>query len=356
MPKGRKADADAVPDPAADRAIPHAHPIRLRTLDGWRGLSIIVVLLGHFVGDVVLVLGHLGVEMFFVLSGRLMAQILFVERFPLREFYRRRVARILPAMTAFLVIGLVVFHHDRFMGARWRFAAASQLLVYNYVGAAGHRAPVFDHIWSLCIEEHSYILLAMLAWLVRRGRVRLRPALLLAAALSMIDGVWSEVVLRQDWYADYWRTDTHIASILLSAWVFLTLRDPGRRVPGWLSPLCAVLGAASFAKIMPAAVQLTLGTAFLALAIGSIDRAWTIVRTVLSARILTIAGVLSYSIYLWQQPFYQIAVWQLRLPPIEAALWVIPAVACGVASYVLVERPSRRWLNSLELPFPRRSP
>ena len=336
----------------------HAHSARgrLAYLDGWRGISIIVVLLGHFVGNVFVAVGHLGVEMFFVLSGRLMAQILFVERFPLREFYRRRIARIFPAMIAFIAISYLLFRNDPFLGARLKLAIAAQGLVYNYVGAAGHRSPVFDHIWSLCIEEHSYILLAILAWIARQGRIRIRPTLLIAAALSMLDGVLSEVLLRQDWWTAYWRTDTHIASILISAWLFLTLRDAGTRVPAWLSPICAMLGALSFANELPEYVSLTLGTVLLAAAIATLDHAWAGYRAALSARALTMAGALSYSVYLWQQPFYQIAVWKLRLPPAQAVPWIVPAIACGVLSYRFVETPSRRWVNRLDLPFLRQRP
>lgn len=337
------------------RPVSHSHPRRLAYLDGWRGLSIIVVLAGHFLGNILLALGHLGVEMFFVLSGRLMAQILFVEQFPLREFYRRRIARILPAMTAFIAISLVVFHYDPYLGARLKLAIASQALVYNFVGAAGHRSPVFDHVWSLCIEEHSYILLAILAWMVRRGRMTLRPALLVIAALSMLDGIFSELVLRQGWFTAYWRTDAHIASIVVSAWLFLTLRDR-RPVPAWISPASGVLGISTFANGTPEYLYVTVGTSLLAIAVATLDTTWSGIRAILSMRVLTMAGTLSYSVYLWQQPFYQIAVWKLRLPPGWAVCFLIPAVACGIMSYVLVERPCRRWLNSLDLPMVPRRP
>ncbi len=308
-----------------------------------------MVLIGHFIGHVVAVLGHLGVEMFFVLSGRLMAQILFVERFPLREFYRRRIARIFPALTAFIVISYLVFRADPYLGARLKLAIASQVLIYNYVGALGHRSPVFDHIWSLCVEEHSYILLAILAWAVRRCRLDIRPVLLIAALCSMFDGIFSEMFLRQNWFTAYWRTDAHISSILISAWLFLTLRNVGERVPSWLAPICTLVGMSVFVAGAPDCVYLTIGTTFLAIATATLDFAWTSFRSVLSARALTTAGALSFSVYLWQQPFYQIAVWKLRLPAGSAAFWVVPAIACGLVSYYLVERPSRRWLNSLNL-------
>jgi peptidoglycan/LPS O-acetylase OafA/YrhL len=60
---------------AADRS----SRTRLAYLDGWRGLSIALVLIGHFVPVPGINLGVLGVEFFFVLSGRLMAEILFIE-------------------------------------------------------------------------------------------------------------------------------------------------------------------------------------------------------------------------------------------------------------------------------------
>ncbi|MBB6484382.1 acyltransferase family protein [Rhizobium lusitanum] len=60
-------------------------------LDGWRGLAILIVLTGHFGGDTVLPgLASAGVDLFFVLSGRLMAEILFVRKIPLRLFFFRR--------------------------------------------------------------------------------------------------------------------------------------------------------------------------------------------------------------------------------------------------------------------------
>src|SRR5690348_911910 len=83
-------------------APPTAHAGRLSYLDGWRGFSILMVLLAHFVmhEDV----GFIGVQMFFALSGRLMADILFAERFPLKEFYKRRFARIYPGLFVFVLL------------------------------------------------------------------------------------------------------------------------------------------------------------------------------------------------------------------------------------------------------------
>src|SRR5262249_7449032 len=73
-------------------------------LDGWRGLAIASLLVGHFAPlPGVVNFGRMGVELFFVLSGRLMAEILFVRRFPIPAFFRRRIARVWPALFVFVI-------------------------------------------------------------------------------------------------------------------------------------------------------------------------------------------------------------------------------------------------------------
>src|SRR5690242_20540314 len=81
---------------------------RVGYLDGWRGAAILSVLFGHFVTSQGLNLGRFGVELFFVLSGRLMAEILFVRQTPLKTFFPRRLARIYPALFVFAVVVFVV--------------------------------------------------------------------------------------------------------------------------------------------------------------------------------------------------------------------------------------------------------
>jgi peptidoglycan/LPS O-acetylase OafA/YrhL len=62
---------------------------RIAYLDGWRGAAIALVILGHFFFPNTGV-ASTGVEVFFVLSGRLMAEILFIESYPLKRFFLKR--------------------------------------------------------------------------------------------------------------------------------------------------------------------------------------------------------------------------------------------------------------------------
>ena len=59
---------------------PRNGPAHIGYLDGWRGMAILLVLIGHFYPIKAMNLGTLGVDLFFVLSGRLMADILFVQK------------------------------------------------------------------------------------------------------------------------------------------------------------------------------------------------------------------------------------------------------------------------------------
>src|SRR6476661_8612041 len=72
-------------------------------LDGWRGVCILLVLVGHFVAPLEFA-GNVGVEFFFALSGRLMAEILIERRQPVGLFVRRRIARVAPATFVYVAV------------------------------------------------------------------------------------------------------------------------------------------------------------------------------------------------------------------------------------------------------------
>ncbi len=76
--------------------------------DGWRGLAILLVLIGHFTFSKWVWEERMGVDVFFVLSGMLMSNILFINRMSLKDFYIRRFSRVIPALVVFLLASLAV--------------------------------------------------------------------------------------------------------------------------------------------------------------------------------------------------------------------------------------------------------
>lgn len=322
---------------------------RLLALDGWRALAILAVLVGHFLPVPGINLGLFGVELFFVLSGRLMADILFVKKLPLGEFFYRRATRILPALIVFLVLyfvfGEVVGGYFE-MSPLW--ILTSLTFIQNYVIAFAKPSGWFDHIWSLCVEEHSYLLLGALAFLLGRGPWRPLVAMFVVAIAAMIDGIFSELVLHQSFVEDYGRSDVHLSSIFISGAIYLLIRhrmDQAvvRRFAPWLvAPVLAAAVLLNF-EVVPMWVQYTLGTSLLAIGVALCEISARPLVRVLSLPWLTRIGIWSYSIYLWQEPFYHV------VREHEGKVWLLlpAAVACGLVSYYLVERPARRALNAM---------
>ncbi|TPL95327.1 acyltransferase [Mesorhizobium sp. B2-3-12] len=330
---------DMVPSRAtADRSA----KTRLAYLDGWRGLSIALVLIGHFFPVPGINLGVLGVEFFFVLSGRLMAEILFIERYPLKKFFKRRFSRIYPALLVFVVAAMVALS-GTFIAFKWKAALTALTFTYNYAGILLNRAGALDHIWSLCIEEHAYIILAAISAVVA-SRDRVVPLLLVLAALAMANGAVSYWFLHMDYETTYWRTDVHIASILLSAAICLLKADG--KLPSLLKGPYVALAAAAGAVLLfmdqvPTPIHYLLAVPLLALAVNALDFSTRLFSGWLSSLPMTTLGLWSYSLYLWQQPFYKFVYEQGSNPwPMLAGVF-----ACALCSYYLIERPAREWLN-----------
>ena len=153
----------------------HVHSRRIAFLDGWRGLSLLLVLAGHFAPANRLDLATLGVEAFFVLSGRLIIGILFVERSPLPLFVKRRVSRIFPGLAVFVLLVWLAARGSPY-GFKVSALASALTFTLNYAMVFRHGVEAIENLWSLCIEEHVYVLLGALAFLARRKAVDARCA------------------------------------------------------------------------------------------------------------------------------------------------------------------------------------
>jgi peptidoglycan/LPS O-acetylase OafA/YrhL len=160
-------------------------------LDTLRTLAILLVVLRHLPWEgtpeflhPVQHCGWMGVDLFFVLSGYLIGSQLLQPythgRLPsVREFFLRRALRVLPAFLAIVLLYFSVpaFREQPNLPPLWRFLTFTQ----NF----GLQAPsAFSHAWSLCVEEHFYLILPFLVLLLMK-KPRLWKACTVAALIFL---------------------------------------------------------------------------------------------------------------------------------------------------------------------------
>ena len=321
---------------------------RIPYLDGWRGLAILGVLLGHFVGmfgvaSKLVNAARLGVELFFALSGMLMGRLLFVKRVPIPHFYRRRVSRIFPALYAFL-LGAAVWLALSGKPLAPKAMLAVVLFYYNYYAAEWHRVlpAEYAQIWSLCIEEHAYVALSVIAIVSRRTNARASWIIAGCTLLSWLAAGLYSWFTDWDYYRIFWRTETRLSAVFVSAALVCWMHETGRRrlVRGWGWVLVCFAALLLQTARVPDLAKYTIGSALLSVAVTHLSEAPDVLRRLLAQRALVWIGVLSYSVYLWQQPFKELR------GVLNGPACLAGAVLFAAISYYLLESPARRWLNA----------
>ena len=161
----------------------HGMP-RLPVLDGWRGISILLVLLAHLVPlgpkrlEFNTSAGIVGMAIFFTLSGFLITSTLFFDS-SVRNFAIRRSFRILPGAWLYLLIVLVAI---RPKPAVW----AANLLFYTNSPPFRFVRGYTDQFWSLAVEIQFYLLIGILYLLLRKRALAILPFLCIAVTLHRI--------------------------------------------------------------------------------------------------------------------------------------------------------------------------
>jgi peptidoglycan/LPS O-acetylase OafA/YrhL len=317
------------------------------TLDGWRAVAILGVLLCHAANrGSVLELGELGVTLFFGISGFLITHRMMRERdgsgrLSLRNFYVRRAFRILPPALVYLAVVLLLGRLG-VLATTGAEVLACLAFARNYVtaGFSWYTA----HFWSLSVEEHFYLLWPALFVLAGHRRTRwLAPGLALLGVLwrtldhhyEFVAQLAHDAMLAGNPYRSDYCFDALFWGCTLALWLPLLRRAPAL----FGTPLCLLTAV------------LVIGSRYLGVphfgAIAGLGMAVLLACTVLKPQgvagqllewaPLRYVGRISYSLYLWQQLFLS---WNdEKLPwqhlPVNLAL----AVACALVSYYVVERP-----------------
>lgn len=334
-------------------------------LDGLRAVAVYLVVLFHADVDV-FEGGFIGVDLFFVLSGFLVTNVLVDDlqrngTVRLRRFYARRARRLIPAASVTIVgtclIALAISSSlDRasMVGdaraaslwyANWHFISEAN----DYFAATGAESP-FLHFWSLAIEEQFYLvfpLVVLAAWRLGRGRVTTLVAVVAASAVVSlaIQFIWAS----RDVNRAYLGTDARVYQILAGALLGLALRGRARdRHRRW-----AAIGAMSLLVLFVVASTpvLAVGESWRGVAACSVAVALIlslefdpngVSARLLAVRPLVYLGRISYGTYLWHWPILVLFERVLEFgPAVAVVLSGVGGTALAALSQELVERPIR---------------
>jgi peptidoglycan/LPS O-acetylase OafA/YrhL len=353
--------------PAADVAIggrmlrpAETNPSRYRPdIDGLRALAILPVLLFHyrvpgFSG------GFVGVDVFFVISGYLIAGLITGEmrerRFSILKFYERRIRRIFPALFALLAATtiaawFILFPSDFERYARSLFATAFFASNIGFWREIGYFDVVADqkpllHLWSIAVEEQFYVLFPAIL-LVVAGRSKARALATVSIILAASFAFNLRAVHAGPAFAFYMLPSRAWELMLGAVLAIGGFAAPASRA---LREALAALGIALIAISVFVFTKATLfpGAAALLPCAGAAliiftGQAPTGVNVALSKRPLAFIGLISYSLYLWHWPLFVFTcdVLGRDLHPWETAALIVVAFSLAILSWRFVERPFR---------------
>ncbi len=347
-----------------------------REIDGLRTVAVLSVLIYHgdfLLGDTkILPGGFLGVDIFFVISGFLIASLIHQEwaktgHFSILSFYERRARRLLPALF------LVIF-------ASWPFAwmlmmpsqimdfAKSQLASIFFIsnmfwwdaalayGARSGLVEPFLHTWSLAVEEQFYIVFPLLYILLLRF-IRNDRVLLAIGVVGVILGLFfAEYASDRAWDLSFYWLPSRMWELLAGAVLaHLLIRFPeacrGRVMLRVMPPLGFVLIIVPMLMMNLQWHHPGFGTS--ASIIGTVLIIWfanprDVVTRLLSSMPFVAIGLISYSLYLWHYPIFAFGrILELEPGYFSKAIWFVLSFALAYLAYRFVETPFR---NRQEIP------
>jgi peptidoglycan/LPS O-acetylase OafA/YrhL len=304
---------------------------RIPTLDGWRGIAILIVLIAHtqcglwghpYHGWRWMDCGLHGVTIFFVLSGYLITTRLLAEgRINLGRFYIRRFFRLMPTAWLYLFVIGVIAHitHMQLIGNDlW----GCLFFFRNYYPATETSSNALtSHFWSLSLEEQYYFFWPLL--LAFGGR---RKAAYGAIALMII------CVLLQIWHVTIFdfRMAALMVGCLLAMMVHLQsfrqwIRKYHRHIYALATPLL-ILHFYEFQRPLPISEAILIAVLIATTSIAEDSQP----SRILQCSTLTILGITSYSLYIWQELF---------LLPHWGLIGIATLPFASIINYILIERP-----------------
>lgn len=336
-------------------------------IDGLRALAVLPVVLFH-VNESLMPGGFVGVDVFFVISGYLITALLLSEmegqKFSFAEFYKRRAARLLPALSVTLLMVLVFGFF--FYGSR-QFDSLGKDIFFSAFGAANlHFAQGVNyfaqdaayqpliHLWSLGVEEQFYVVwpVVMLA-VYKLSKNLLVPVTVLLFALSFtlsVQGV-SEGYLA-GYFLPHYRAFELLSGCFLAICLyrgyFRSLKDGYKAALSLIGaglvllPMFFLDKSSAFPGYNALLVCVGAGliVAFPSSSTASVTR-------VLSNKVLVWIGLISYPLYLFHQPIISfLAFSNPDYPTMVVLLIAFPvSILMSWVTYRYIELPVRNYVK-----------
>lgn len=333
-------------------------------IDGLRAVAVLSVVFCH--AGFYCPGGFVGVDVFFVISGYLIAGLILKElkqgTFTLTNFWERRIRRIVPPLA---VVVIATFVASWFILMPADFAAYGKSVIglalfasnvqfwksIDYFDNAAEEKPLL-HTWSLSVEEQFYIFVPVFLLLLAKRSKLNRAYLLLAAAAALSFGLsvfWTQRHPTTNFYLLPTRAWELFAGALLAF-------SPkcGIERNKWLVEVVAFTGIALI--LVPCfvydhktpfpgltALPPVLGSALL-IWVGASAAGFSLIGRTLASKPVVFIGLISYSLYLWHWPLFSLARY-LSVQAPGAAVWWILILASGALatlSWRFVETPFRR--------------
>ena len=336
-------------------------------IDGLRAVAVLSVLVYHAAPSA-LPGGFAGVDVFFVISGYLIAGLLRAESagggISLIAFWERRVRRLLPAL--FVVLAactlaawvlllpreLEQFSHA-LRGASVFGANIALAQMLDYFAGPAERQPLL-HLWSLGVEEQFYLVFpAVFVLLLRLGDAGTRRALAGLAILSFGAALWGVAEAPENaFFLPHMRAWQLLAGALLAMGALPLLGPRGRTAAGIAGALLLAVALSGAAGEGYPGLPALLPVAGAVLLIHAGASGPHPLGAALSVRPMVAVGLISYSLYLWHWPllaFLRATAPEHAGPPaVQIAAALAAAFALAWASWRFVERPFRgrgAWLT-----------
>jgi peptidoglycan/LPS O-acetylase OafA/YrhL len=283
-------------------------------IDGLRAIAIILVLIFHFFPNRFITGGFVGVDIFFVISGFLISQIIFnsLEKgnFTFSGFYARRIKRIFPALiivlTACFIAGWFFLLPQRYVQLGKHITSASIFISnfifwqeFGYFDISSEKKPLL-HLWSLAIEEQFYLIWPLIFYFIWKKRLNFSWFI---AAIILISFVANLITTKSNLVAAFYSPLTRFWELALGAFLWAQNSQKKEILNSNLKAnwgIFLIIFAGSLFgtnSLFPGYLALfpTIGT-YLVISAGS--NSW-LNRKILSQKILVWIGLISYPLYLW---------------------------------------------------------